>query len=314
MSKKLSTVRFPCIVVYAIAVPLLTVPARSQQSFSLSAAPGRVYLDEHGIAATSITVEPANGFGSVVSLSVSGLPAGVLASFKPAATTGTSRLVFEAGKVAVTGVTTLTVTGTSGSLTAAISIPLAVSAAGGAGGVGTVVDLTSSYNVSGIYANGTGFATGGLDGVGWAYSANLLTPSRIYNGIQFNFGPPNAPDAVSGTGQPILLPMGRFRRMAILATGVEGNQTAQILKVTYTDGTSQKFALNCSDWFTPQSYPDEYEAVTMPYRVFEAGTLDARGNFYLYAHFVVLDGAKFVETLTLPVNRDLVLLGVTLLE
>lgn len=296
----------------AVTFLFFSMPVRAQQNFSLAASPSKVYLNEHGVAGATITVQRVNGFNGSVALSVSGLPKGVVAEFKPATTTTTSTLVIAAGSVAVTGATTVTVTGASGSLTAAVSIPLAVSAAIGAGGSGTVVDLSPAYNVFGIYTNGTAFSTGGLDGVGWAYSANLLTPSRIYNLSQFNFGPANQLDAVSGTGQPIMLPAGQFGHLAMLATGVEGNQTAQIVKVTYTDGTSSVFARNFSDWFTPQNYPGEYEAVTMPYRAMASGGTDARGNFYLYAHLFPLNTSKTVASFTLPNNRDLVVLAVTL--
>jgi hypothetical protein len=298
----------------ACATTLLfsTAPARAQQSFSISATPAKLYLNQHGVAASTIAIQPVNGFAGAVTLSVSGLPKGVVAEFKPDSTTGTSTLVLEASPVAVTGATTVTVTGASGSLTETISIPLAVSAATGTGGLGIVVDLSPSYNVYGIYTNGTSFSTGGLDGVGWAYSVNLLTESRKLNGIQFDFGPADQLDAVSGTGQPILLPAGQFGTLAMLATGVEGNQTDQVIRVTYTDGTVSEFVRNFSDWFTPQNYLDEYEAVTMPYRDMSDGGLDSRGNFYLYAHFFTLDSTKTVASFTLPENRDVVVLAVTL--
>jgi hypothetical protein len=289
-----------------------TTPVRAQQSFSLTASPSKVYVNEHGVAASTITIQPVNGFNGSVTLSVSGLPKGVGAAFRPPSTTSTSTLVFGAGLVAMTGATTVTVTGVSGSVTQAVSIPLAVSAAIGTGGSGTVAELSPAYNVYGIYTNGTAFSTGGLDGVGWAYSANLLTSSRVWNGTQFKFGPANQLDAVSGTGEPITLPAGQFGHLVMLATGVEGNQTAQIVKVTYTDGTTSDFALNFSDWFSPQSYPDEYEGVTMPYRAMADGGLDARGNFYLYAHLLRLDSSKTVEAITLPDNRHVVVLAVTL--
>jgi hypothetical protein len=311
--RRCSTVPLPYLAACATAILLFATPVRAQPSFSLTAAPSKVYLNEHGVAGSTITVQPVNGFDGSVTLSASGLPDGVVATFKPASTTSTSTLVLEAGIVAQTGATTVTITGTSGSLTQTISVPLAVSAAIGTGGSGTVVDLSPSYNVYGIYTNGTPFTTGGLDGVGWAYSANLLTGSRVYDDIQFNFGPANQLDAVSGTGQPILLPAGQFTGMLMLATGVEGNQTAQIVKVTYADGTNQEFERSFSDWFTPQNYPDEYEAVTMPYRAMADGGLDSRGNFYLYAHYFALNSAKIVESLTISDNRDVVILAVTLL-
>ena len=63
----------------------------------------------------------------------------------------------------------------------------------------TTVPLTSSYNVNGIYTDGTSFGTGGFDGGGNAYSSNLLGSSVTWNNITYQLGPANAPDAVSNT-------------------------------------------------------------------------------------------------------------------
>jgi hypothetical protein len=301
----------------AITFLILATPIWAQPGFSLSASPSKVYLNEAGSATTTITIKPSDGFTGSVSFTVAGMPQGVSATFYRGSTAHTRTLLVGDNYLAATGGSTLTVTGVSGSLTATVSITLAISAATAppfGHGYGTVVDLSPYYNVSGIYTDGTPFSTGGLDGVGWAYSENLLTPSRIDAGIQFNFGPANAPDAVSGTGLPMLLPPGQFGHLVMLATGVEGNQTSQYVKVHYTDGTYSVFELNFSDWFTPQFYPDEYEAVTMPYRDTAGGGQDSRGNFYLYEHFFPLDNTKTVESLTLTKNRDVVILAATLTE
>lgn len=180
-------------IAYAIAFLIVATPIWAQPGFSLTASPAKLYLNEHGSATTTITVEPSDGFTGSVSFTISGLPKGVEASFLPGPTALISTLLLDASNVAVTGGSTLTVTGTSGSLSASLSIALAVSAAIGTGGRGAVVDLSPYYNVSGIYTDGTPFSTGGLDGVGWAYSENLLTPYRILDDTQFNFGPANAP-------------------------------------------------------------------------------------------------------------------------
>ena len=110
-----------------------------------------------------------------------------------------------------TGFTTVTVTGTSGDITQTSIFTLAVSAAVGAGPVaGTPVGpLASEFNLNGIYQDGTTYSTGGLDGVGYSYSANLLSTSRVLNNILFDFGPANQLDAVSCNGQSVTLPQGQ---------------------------------------------------------------------------------------------------------
>jgi subtilase family serine protease len=279
--------------------------------FSLTPTPSNVFLNQYATATSTITVTPVNGFTGHVTLSLSGLPRGVAATIRPGGT-GSSTLVFVATQFAATGFATVAVTGTSGDLTQTAFITLAVSAATGPGsGVGLVVDLSPAYNVSGIYTDGTTYTTGGLDGDGYSYSANLLTPTRDFDGIEFHFGPANRPDAVSGTGQPIALPAGKFVSMRMLATGVNGDQTQQTITVTYTDGTTSQYTLNFSDWFTPQDYPAELEGVAMPYRDVSDGTMDNR-TFNLYGYTFDLKSAKRVQSFTLPDNRNLVVLAVTL--
>lgn len=77
--------------------------------------------------------------------------------------------------------------------------------------------------------------------------------------------PANQPDAVSGTDQPIPLPAGRYTNLVMLGIGVEGNRAAQVITVTYTDGSIEQFVQSFSDWYTPQHFTGELEAVEMPH-------------------------------------------------
>jgi hypothetical protein len=274
--------------------------------------PSNVFLNQGASNTSTITITPINGFDGSVTLSASGLPRGVTASFKPATTNSTTQLVFKAGLKAATGFASITITGTSGNLTQTAVINLAVSAATIYGGSGTQANLSSAFNVAGIYTDGTTFScSGGLDGGGYAFSANLLGPVRVLTGLRFTFGPPNQLDAVSGTGEPIKLPAGKYSSLTLLGNGVDGNQESQVITVTYTDGTTAQFTQSFSDWFTPQNFPGEHEAVAMQYRDVCNGTQDNR-TFNLYGYDFLLDSAKSIESVTLPDNRDLVVLAVTL--
>ncbi len=277
--------------------------------FTLSG-PSSVFLNQSSSAIAAITITPVNGFNGVVNLTLSSLPKGVKARVQGQ---GNQRKVtFEAVSSASTGQTTVTVTGTSGNLVESVNLNLAVSAAAGSTGTGTQVDLSSEFSLYGIYKDGTTYTTGGLDGDGYSYSANLLTPSRVYNGILFKFGPENDLDAVGCSGQLVSLPQGKFSGLMLLATGVEGDQASQTLTVNYTDGTSSKFVQSFSDWYTPANYPHEYEGVAMAYRNFDNGTEDDR-TFNLYAYQFVLNPAKVVQSLLLPDNSHVVVLAATLL-
>ncbi len=94
--------------------------------YTLSASPTSVTVAQGGSGTSTITVNPTNGFTGSVSLSASGLPSGVTASFNPASTTGTSTLTLTASSTATTGTATVTITGTSGSLTHTTTVSLTV--------------------------------------------------------------------------------------------------------------------------------------------------------------------------------------------
>jgi uncharacterized membrane protein len=94
------------------------------QSFTLSA--GSVNIGQGGSATSYVSVNGQYGLVSGVNLSVSGLPAGVTASFTPNPTTGTSSVVLTASSTAALGQYNVTITGTSGALTATTNVVVGV--------------------------------------------------------------------------------------------------------------------------------------------------------------------------------------------
>jgi hypothetical protein len=189
------------------------------------------------------------------------------------------------------------------------------SAVSGTGGSGTPVNLASAYNRNSIDTDGASFTNDGLDGAGYAFSSNLLTANRIFNGIQFNFGPANQPNAVYGDGKPISLPAGQFATLQLLAAGVYGPVFGQAITLTYTDGSTSVFTQNFSDWCgcvpNPGEQPGESLAVTMPYRDSRDGKRDNQESF-LYGYTFTLNRAKTVQSVTLPDNRNVIVLAATL--
>ena len=282
--------------------------------FELTATPSALYVDQQNFTTGTINVTAENGFASKVDLSLTqGLPAGVFGWIFPPKTKSESTLAVVAGASAVTQPgQPLTIVGNAGNISHTLSsLTLAVSAAKGRCGSGTPVNLSSAYNLPALYTDGETFTTGGLDGGGAAYSANLVSRARVLNNIQFLFGPANANDAVYGAGQTIGLPEGRFNTLQLLGTGIDGNQAAQAIIVTYTDGTTSTFSQSFSDWFSPNPNVDEAEAVAMPYRNTYTGVKDDR-PFNLYGYTLLLDPAKTVKSFTLPNNRAMILLAATL--
>ncbi len=101
-------------------------PPATLPSFTLGATPASMSLNPGTSGTSSITVSPQSGFNGSVTLGASGLPSGLTASFAPNPTTGTSTLTLTAGNSVSPGNYPLTITGTSGSLTANTPISLNV--------------------------------------------------------------------------------------------------------------------------------------------------------------------------------------------
>ena len=183
-----------------------------------------------------------------------------------------------------------------------VVLAVAVSATGNAPSNSGAVD-----NVVGIVAEGSSVPHGGLDGDGYAYSANLLGTSFSWDGSTFTLGTVGTPNATSST--TIALPAGNGSTLNLLATAVNGNQRNQTFVVTYTDGTTASFTQSLSDWYTPQKYAGETKVSEMAYRIAPSGATDNR-TFYLYGYSFALNSAKTVQSLTLPHNRNVVVLAV----
>jgi hypothetical protein len=172
------------------------------------------------------------------------------------------------------------------------------------------VNLSSVFNVYGIFNDGSAVTSGGFDIDGYALSENLLGATVAWSGTKFGLGSAGVPSAVSNT--TVALPAGRFSSLKLLAAAVNGNQTNQVFVVSYTDGTSTTIQQSLSDWCTPQTYAGESKASTMAYRVTSTGAKGV-GPLYLYGYTFAVNGAKTIKGIALPKNRDVVLVAATLL-
>ncbi|HEY6249950.1 MAG TPA: glycoside hydrolase family 6 protein, partial [Candidatus Angelobacter sp.] len=105
------------------------VPSDTNPTFSMFG--NGTSVEQGATATTSITVLPVNSFAGTVALSISGLPAGVTATFSPASITngeGVSTLTFTAAANATVpaGPVGVTVTGTSGTITKTATLQLTI--------------------------------------------------------------------------------------------------------------------------------------------------------------------------------------------
>jgi hypothetical protein len=280
--------------------------------FTLAVTPLTVSMAQGGSGTTQVGVTALRGFTGSPVLTTSGLPANVTGSFSG------STLTISAGASAVPGSYTATVTGTAGSLvhTASLGVTVTASATG-------FVDVTldGAANVYAIYPDGTLTQHGALDGLGDAYSSNLLGSSINALGVTFTLGTASVADAASGT--TIALPSGNYASLKFLGTGNNGsgtpllqsqrNRPNQTFVVSYTDGTSTTFTQSLSDLATPQNYAGETIVSTMGHMVNSRGGLPG-GPWYLYGYSFTLNSAKTVKSFTLPNNRGVAVLAVALVQ
>jgi subtilisin family serine protease len=109
----------------------LTITA-SAFGFSLTAAPGSQPVTAGNAANYSVTVTPDAGFSGSVSLAVSGLPAGATAAFSPnpvaVSAPASSTLTITTGAGTTAGTYTLTIIGTSSSITRTAVVSLLAAA------------------------------------------------------------------------------------------------------------------------------------------------------------------------------------------
>lgn len=167
------------------------VPATTNPDFSIFA--NGTSVEQGATGTTSVTVLPVNNFAGTVSLTASGLPAGITAVFSPASITGsgTSTLTFTAAPDATVPAAPvpITVTGTSGAITETATFNLTVI---------TRPDFTISVTPTSLTlppgTNPTVRVT--VTSVGGFNGSISLSASGLPTGVQANF----SPSSVNGSG------------------------------------------------------------------------------------------------------------------
>ena len=192
---------------------------------------------------------------------------------------------------------------------------------------GTIsVPLSGLYNVSGIYTQGSVYNTGGFDNDGYSYSTSTLGSTVVWNGMTFNLGPPNAPDAVAtqnatpscrggsctpGPAMVIPLPAGNFTNLFMLGAMVNNVNANQTFIVTYTDNSTLTFTQNMSDWFNAAGWPGESVINCQEDRNYSDGTTHSiqADSVCVYGYQIPLNPAKTVKSVQLPQTRNIVMLA-----
>lgn len=143
----------------------------SVPGFALSASPASVSVPQGGNGISTISATDVGGFTGPVTLTATGLPSGVSASFVPGSAAGTQILTLAASTSApiTSSAVTITITGTSGSLGATTIVDLSITAepsvAPGSGGT-TSLAITpgaTTGNTGTISVAGTNGFSGVVD-------------------------------------------------------------------------------------------------------------------------------------------------------
>ena len=178
--------------------------------FTLST--GNAYIGQGTSGTFGVSVNPQYGFNGSVKLAVTGLPAGVTASFSPNPTTGNTTLTLTASSTAPIGTATLTITGTSGSLTATTPVAFGV----------FVPDFTLSDSF------GTNIGQGS-SGTSYVY----VNPEYGFNG-SVNLAVTGLPSGVTASFAPNPTVGNSVMTLTASSTAALGTQT---LTITGTSGT-----------------------------------------------------------------------------
>jgi VCBS repeat-containing protein len=108
------------------ATTTLTLTVDASGNFTLAASPKTLKVAQGSSGTSTITIKPTAGFDQEVTLSASGLPSGVTASFNTNPATSTSTLTLKVSGSAAAGKSTITITGKYGSLSHTTTVKLTV--------------------------------------------------------------------------------------------------------------------------------------------------------------------------------------------
>ncbi|HEV2454148.1 MAG TPA: hypothetical protein VGY98_07795 [Verrucomicrobiae bacterium] len=220
------------------------------------------------------------------------------------------------GLLLALSLTSCSTSGSSSPQTAASGQPApeANSSSAGAPSVAgaTPVSLANIFNIVGIVPDNSQF-TDSLDGDGNDCSSNVIHDSCSWKGVPFQLGSASkGANVVTCNGQTIPLPAGKFSKLEMLATGVNGAQASQNFVITYSDPSlDQTNTQSVSDWYQPDGNTGEAQVIDMDYRDQSDGSRDDE-PFYIYGYSFDLKSGGTATGLVLPSNNNLKVFAVTL--
>ena len=201
----------------------LSLTVNAPPNFTLSASPTSLTIAQGSSGASTITVNPLNGFNGSVALSASGMPSGVTLAFSPASTTGTSTLTLTANSTATTGSVTVTVTGTSGGLTKTTTISLTIRV------LPTLPSVWSDGDVGSVGVPGAASYASGTFTISGAGSGTMITSTDSFHFVYQPF---------SGDGSIVA--------RVLSVQGSSATQAGIMIRETLTAGANHVFLFDYS--------------------------------------------------------------------
>jgi cellulose 1,4-beta-cellobiosidase len=213
----------------------LTVTSPNTGGFTLTPSASTLSIAQSASGTDTISVKDISPFTGSVSFAVSGLPSGVTASFSPTSSTTSSVLTLTASSSAAVGNSTITVTGTSGTLSpVTTSFTLTVTSPNTGG-----FTLTPSASTVSIAPGGSGTDTITVKDISPFTGSVSFAVSGLPSGVTASFSP------TSSTTSSVLTLTASSSAAAgnstITVTGTSGTLTPVTTTFTLTvTGTSSK--------------------------------------------------------------------------
>lgn len=172
------------------------------------------------------------------------------------------------------------------------------------------VDLTAYFNED-AFSYDSKRSDGNYDGNNLSYSANLFTPNPVYDSTVYATGSldDGKSNSIHLNGQTIAVVQNKYESIRLLGSATNGNK-AGIARVNYTDGTFTYFSLSMKDWCTSDTTG---EKVVQTMAHIHSSTGDEIINNYVYACYLNPDKTKTISSITMPDQKDMHILAITLL-
>lgn len=179
----------------------------------------------------------------------------------------------------------------------------------------TQADLAGYFN-NDVFSRDANRSDGHFIGSSEAYSADLVNPNPIVNGIPYTLGSmqDGQNNEIYAAGQTIVLPRNQYSTIALLASATGTAQTG-VFRIQYTDGTYSDYVLQIPVWDadgTTRKLNEHNVGLEMSHRHSTSG--DLSGFARMYTSTIYPTPGKTVAGLKLPNKNDIHLFALTLVH